>query len=52
MKGLQGPKFECYEENTTFWDNLDTANFMEDDGERFRFDTRTSGWSVVRHSLK
>lgn len=39
MKELQVPKFESYEEEATFWDQLDTADFMEDDGEGFRFDT-------------
>ena len=45
MKELQVPKFESYEEEATFWDNLDTADFMADDGEWFRFDTaaQTSG---------
>lgn len=39
MKALQVPEFSTYEEETAFWDNLDTADFMEDDGEWFRFDT-------------
>ena len=39
MKELQVPKFKTYEEETEFWDNLDTADFMADDGEWFRFDT-------------
>ena len=39
MKALQVPEFSTYEEEATFWDNLDTADFMEDDGEWFRFDT-------------
>lgn len=39
MKELQVPKFESYEEEATFWDKLDTADFMADDGEWFRFDT-------------
>ena len=39
MKALQVPEFKSYEEETAFWDNLDTADFMEDDGEWFRFDT-------------
>ena len=39
MKVLQVPEFKSYEEETAFWDNLDTADFMEDDGEWFRFDT-------------
>jgi len=39
MKELQAPEFKTYEEETAFWDNLDTADFMADDGEWFRFDT-------------
>ena len=39
MKELQVPKFANYEEEATFWDNLDTADFMAEDGEWFRFDT-------------
>ena len=39
MKALQVPEFKSYEEETAFWDNLDTADSMEDDGEWFRFDT-------------
>lgn len=39
MNKLQVPEFKSYEEEAAFWDNLDTAAFMEDDGEWFRFDT-------------
>ena len=39
MKALEIPEFSTHEEETAFWDNLDTADFMEDDGEWFRFDT-------------
>ena len=39
MKALQVPEFKGYEEEAAFWDNLNTADFMEDDGEWFRFDT-------------
>ena len=39
MKVLQVPEFKSHKEETAFWDNLDTADFMEDDGEWFRFDT-------------
>ena len=39
MKKLQMPNFKTYEEEAAFWDNLDTAPYMEDDGEWFRFDT-------------
>jgi hypothetical protein len=39
MNELQVPEFKTYEEEAAFWDNLDTAPFMEDDGEWFRFDT-------------
>ena len=38
MKGIQLPEFKSYEEEATFWDNLDTADFMEDDGEWFHLD--------------
>ena len=33
MKALQVPEFKSYEEEAAFWDNLDTADFMEDDGD-------------------
>jgi len=39
MNELQVPEFKTYEEEASFWDNLDTAPFMEDDGEWFRFET-------------
>lgn len=39
MKKLKVPEFKTYEEEAAFWDNLDTAEFMEDDGEWFRFET-------------
>lgn len=39
MKALQVPKFSTYEEEAAFWDNLDTADFMQDDEEWFRFET-------------
>ena len=39
MNKLQVPEFKTYEEEAAFWDNLDTADFMEDDGEWFRFET-------------
>jgi len=39
MKRLAVPKFQRYEEEAAFWDNLDTADFMEDDGEWIRFQT-------------
>jgi hypothetical protein len=39
MNTLQVPEFKTYEEEAAFWDNLDTASFMEDDGEWFRFET-------------
>lgn len=39
MKALEVPEFSTYEEEAAFWDNLDTADFMEDDGQWFRFDT-------------
>ncbi len=39
MSKLQVPEFKTYEEEVTFWDNLDTSAFMEDDGEWFQFET-------------
>ena len=39
MKALQVSEFKSYEEEAEFWDNLDTADFIEDDGEWFRLDT-------------
>lgn len=38
MTKLQIPQFKTYEEEATFWDNLDTGDFMEDDGGWFRFE--------------
>ena len=40
MKELHVPEFKDYEEEAEFWDNLDTADFMRDDGEWFRFDSQ------------
>ena len=39
MNKLQIPEFNTYEEEAAFGDNLDTAPFMEDDSEWFRFET-------------
>ena len=39
MKKMKVPQFKSYEEEAEFWDNLDTSDFMEDDGEWFRFET-------------
>ena len=39
MKTLQVPEFSSYEEEADFWDSLDTADFMEDDGQWFHFET-------------
>jgi len=39
MTKLEVPEFKTYEEEAAFWDNLDTAAFMEDNGEWFRFET-------------
>jgi len=39
MNKLEMPEFKTYEEEAAFWDNLDTAPFMEDDGKWFRFET-------------
>lgn len=39
MSKLETPQFKTYEEEAAFWDNLDTAPYMEDDGKWFRFET-------------
>ena len=41
MSKFQMPEFKTYEDEAKFWDNLDTSDFMEDDGEWFRFETPT-----------
>jgi len=38
MSEIQVSEFKTYEEEVAFWDNLDTAPFMEDDSEWFRFE--------------
>lgn len=38
-KEFHVPEFKSYEEEAAFWDNIDTADYMEDDGEWFRFET-------------
>ena len=39
MNQIAVPEFKTYEEEAAFWDNLDTAPYMQDDGEWFRFET-------------
>lgn len=39
MSKLEVPEFKTYEEEVAFWDNLDAADFMDDDGEWFHFET-------------
>lgn len=39
MKELPIPHFKTYEEEAAFWDSLDTADFMEEAEEWFRFET-------------
>jgi len=39
MNKLQLQEFKTYKEEAAFWDNLDTSDLMEDDGEWFRFET-------------
>ena len=39
MKELVVPEFKTYEEEASFWDNLDTSDFMPDDEKWFRFET-------------
>ncbi len=41
MKRLEIPEFNSYDEEAAFWDNLDTGDLMEDDGQWFRFETPT-----------
>jgi hypothetical protein len=38
MSKMELPKFKSYEEEAIFWDNLDTVELMEDDGEWIHFD--------------
>jgi hypothetical protein len=49
MNMLRLPKFTTYEEEAAFWDNLDTADLLEDDGEWFHFDT--AGQRAVRVAI-
>lgn len=39
MRRLEVPEFATYQDEAAFWDSLDTADFMEDDGAWFRFET-------------
>lgn len=39
MNKIEIPEFAGYEDEAAFWDNLDTASSMEDDGEWFQFET-------------
>ncbi|MEJ5197612.1 MAG: hypothetical protein WHX53_01700 [Anaerolineae bacterium] len=38
MNEIKMPEFRTYEEEAAFWDNLDTADFMEEDGGWFHFE--------------
>ena len=38
MSKLSVPKFKTYEAEVSFWDNLDTTDFMKDDGKWFHFE--------------
>ncbi|PKO19705.1 MAG: hypothetical protein CVU38_21510 [Chloroflexi bacterium HGW-Chloroflexi-1] len=38
MSKIELPEFKSYEGEAALWDNLDTGNFMKDDGEWFHFD--------------
>ena len=44
MNKIQLPEFKTYEEEAAFWDNLDTADMMEDDGKWFHFSTSRLLW--------
>ncbi len=48
MKELQVPEFICHRAEVAFWDNLETADFMEDDGEWFRFETPCNPAMAIR----
>ncbi len=37
MCTIEIPEFKTQEEEAEFWDRLDTSDFMEDDGQWFRF---------------
>lgn len=50
MSKLETPQFKTSEEEAAFGDNLDTAPFMEDDGEWFRFETPNQRAIRVRFS--
>lgn len=39
MTELRIPEFTTYEEEASYWDNLDTGDAMENDGEWFTFET-------------
>ena len=39
MQQLKVPEFSTYEEEAAFWDNLDTADFMEGEQQWFHFET-------------
>ena len=43
MSKLQVPDFKSYDEEAQFWDNLNTAEFMDNDGEWFHFDGDNPG---------
>jgi hypothetical protein len=49
IKTLEIPQFDTYQAEVTFWDNLDTADFMEDDGEWFQF--QTEGMRALRIAI-
>ena len=51
MNKLDLPEFKTYEEEAAFWDNLDTSDFMGDDGEWFQFET-TSKRAVLLPSTR
>ena len=39
MTKINMPEFTSYEDEVAYWDNLDTADFMEDDGQWIQFET-------------
>ncbi len=39
MSRVELPDFKTYEQEAAFWDDLDTGDLMDDDGEWFAFET-------------
>ena len=52
MSNIVVPEFETYEEEANFWDNLDTADFMEDDVNGFISKQKTNEPRVWQYYLR